>query len=298
MTTGGAAGAVLAPPRFIDGINVLEAQRTAQVLAASARKLPWLWPGDALTGQLAIAAGGPSLADTWQHAAGGADLWALNGAYDFFLDRGITPDGCVILDAREENARFVRNAQADTTFYISSQCHPAVFDALLRHDVVLWHSGEARHIEADILARAKGRNTAYVCGGGTVGLKAMMLAHIVGYRDLNLFGYDSCYRADDGHAYAQDQPEQIMRQTYFAGREWRCAPWMVQQAQQFPDHVIALRDAGSSVTVHGDGLIAEIAEQMNAAGEWRERHHDSGWSFDPSDCGSEPSANAECCAGA
>lgn len=291
MTTGGGAGATLRPPKFIDGINVSEEQRTAQVLAACKRKLRWLWPGRALSGQLAIAAGGPSLAETWQAAAGGADLWALNGAYDFFLDRGVIPDGCVILDARESNARFVQRAHPDTHFYIASQCHPAVFDALKRRDVTLWHSGEARHIEAAILERAKGRDTAYVCGGGTVGLKALMLAHIVGYRDLHLFGYDSCYRGDEGHGYAQHQPEDRV-EARFNGKTYSCAPWMVQQAQQFPEHVKALRDAGTSLTIHGDGLIAATAEAMNAAAAWADQHSAGGWDFDTPDSVAARAADA------
>jgi hypothetical protein len=47
-------------------------------------------------------------------------------------------------------------------------------------------------------------------------------------------------------------------------RAFRAAPWMVRQAQDFEGLAAALVAAGASITVHGDGLLPYLAQQMAA----------------------------------
>jgi hypothetical protein len=100
---------------------------------------------------------------------------------------GIVPDAHVIIDARLDNVQFLQNSRAETTYYLASQCHWVVFDKLQR----------------------AGRNIVYCdleamgdCGT-TVGTHAILIAHVEGFRDIHLFGFDSSYRNDEGHAYPQ-----------------------------------------------------------------------------------------------
>jgi len=256
---------ILRPLEITAHPNTDGAERAKNIRSALARGLPVadrLWPAHARP--LAIVGGGPSLkrclADLvcrdWE-------VWALNGAHDWLIGHGFTPDAMILLDARPENVAFVGSPQREVEYLIASQCDPSVFDALSGYDITLWHSGTDE--TADNLLPP---GAVTVHGGSTVGLKAMMLAHVLGYRDLHLFGYDSSYESDQGHAYAQPQNDADPTiEIGFDGTMYRAAPWMAHQAAQFPEHVVTLARAGTSVTVYGTGLLPHVAARSSVVSD-------------------------------
>ena len=54
------------------------------------------------------------------------------------------------------------------------------------------------------IARFTDKPVHLIGGGTTVGLLAMSLAFLRGFRKIHLYGFDSCYRGDEHHAYAQN----------------------------------------------------------------------------------------------
>ena len=63
----------------------------------------------------------------------------VNGSYKYCIDNGLEPSAMVMLDSREFNNRFVKPLRKDCKYFISSQCHPSVFDMLEGYQVWIWH---------------------------------------------------------------------------------------------------------------------------------------------------------------
>lgn len=205
--------------------------------------------------------GGPSLGLDLPliqfYASQGAEIFAINGALDYLIERGIKVDGHIMLDARPENIGFVQQ-KYDTTYYLASQVHPDVFEYLHENNVKLFHP----NIPGLYEKLAGKKSGALVGGGRTAGLMAMGLVYALGYRAIHLFGYDSSYNTDN-HAYKQglNTSDRIVEVEY-AGVKYKSTPWMVQQADDFIPLAQVLVSYGCEISVHGNGLLPAIANSM------------------------------------
>lgn len=227
-----------------------------QIKHAMTLPYPWLNQLPEHDLHAVIVGGAPSLKESVEEIklrqANGQKVFALNNTYKFLLSEGIIPDFHVMLDARPENAEFV---PVDANCYYASQCHPSVFEK--SNNVTIWHS------MADGINEILGddtRSTSFVGGGSSVGLKAMSLAYLLGYRQLHIYGMDSSYREEEGHAYAQklNDNEKVISVT-LNGRDFKAAPWMVTQVEEFQSLAPQLVDLGCTLTIHGDGLLQHMA---------------------------------------
>jgi hypothetical protein len=239
----------------------------SQVEANLALNLPLFVGGPTIKGAALIVGGGPSLNDMLPglrfHQGRKGIIFALNGAHDWLIERGITPDFHVLLDARKDNARFVQNPCGDVTYLIATQCHPSVFEALKGQDVIQWNAclSNPDH-DREVAEKFKHKPVMMVGGGSTVGLKTINLAYLWGFRKIHLYGFDSSYKDGKNHAYRQDinDSESLMEVTVNS-RTFTCAPWMANQANEFQDQLAQLDKLGVSIHVHGDGLIPWINKQ-------------------------------------
>lgn len=247
---------------YIQTMNTDVRTMLAHMRLAAKRKLPRFQEVPPHGKAVCLVGGGPSLADTWHYIKGRGDVWALNNTPDYLAQHGIRPHVHVLLDARPDNVRFVEKANRKTIYLVSGQCHPKVFRKLEERKarVVLWFN-EMPEVDRICLP-----TDVMIGGGATVGLKAMYLAYCAGYRTFHVFGFDSSYRDDNHHAYIQslNDGEQVMKITA-AGREFRCAPWMAKQAQEWMGQARNLVGLGCEINVYGDGLIPHIAKHMRAA---------------------------------
>lgn len=257
-----------APPK-LDGMNVSDDFAYDNIAANVTRNLEWFSGFGKQDRACVIVGGGPSMRDSLQaikdHKRRGARIVTVNNALSYLHDRSITPDAHIMLDARPENAAFVENAPKTVRYFLASQVHPRVFDALEGHNVCLWHSG--MHDGERLMEIVKPwfddgpdqRPVVFVPGGGTVGLRALNLAWLSGYRKIHLYGFDSCYHDDAHHAYAQplnDGDSTMM--VALADKQYRCAPWMVRQAMEFQENYRALTAQGIKIFVHGRGLVPDL----------------------------------------
>jgi hypothetical protein len=209
-----------------------------------------------------LVGGGPSLADDVedirQRKAQGAHIFALNGAGLWLQERGIIPDCVVILDARPHNARFVAGLDQSVICLLATQCDAAIFEAAGTRHIVAWHpnlGGKSGVVEK--------RATVLIGGSTTVGMRTMRIAHVLGYRELHLFGYDSSYRDMQHHAYRQDENStELLRECVVGGQTFVSSAWMIRQAGDFPLICGGLMCEGTSVHVHGNGLLPAIATEM------------------------------------
>jgi SAM-dependent methyltransferase len=234
------------------------------VRAAVARNLPQCVPHGRQDTEVMLLAGGPSLADHWPQIIAkrkrGALLATVNGTYNEALEHGINPSCQIIIDARQFNARFVVPHVPQCHYFISSQCHPAVFDAAPKDQTLLWHMGREPELVKirDEHYGPRGESWFPVWGGSTVTLRAFCLLRMLGFWRFQVYGFDSCLMGDKHHAYAQPENDADPVVKVLCGeRVFHCTPWHVSQAHEFQDQAKAMGDEVEMV-VHGDGLIAHI----------------------------------------
>jgi len=249
--------------------NTPPADVLANVELASAFPYPWL-RREAETGRPALlVGGGPSVLmflDTIRaEQAAGASVFSMNGTRAMLADAGIASEYFVMVDARPDAAAFVGAAGVNL---IASTCDRAVFGRFGDADrVVVWHPSfpGLSDIPSD-------RERVLIGGGSSVGILTMSIAHVLGFRDLRLFGYDSSYSAGRGHAYAQSRNDDDAPAEYtVGGRAFIAAPWMARQAVEFQSAANQLADLGSSISVLGHGLLPSVAAEM-AVAAYRQIH--------------------------
>lgn len=211
--------------------------------------------------EISLLCGGPSLNDFAGQIKG--PIVTVNGAYNWAIRNGLTPGLQVIVDAREFNARFTSPVVAGCKYAISSQCDHALVASLPKEQVLLWH-GAGEEVQSWLReydeARGQAREYYPVPGGTTVTLRALPLLAMLGFRKINVYGFDSCVRKGEHHAYAQEENDgDGLIPIEVDGKEFLCAGWMAKQAQEFQEvmrHILI--PAGVELAIHGDGLIAAI----------------------------------------
>lgn len=209
--------------------------------------------------QVCIVGGSPSLAAQVEHLLWRQSMkhqiWALNGSFDYLIGNGIKPTAHFLVDARPGNVKFVQNPLVGVKYYIASQCDPSIFKALEGYDVTIFHC----HTDGvqELLGDVKDKTVALLGGGTTVAMKAALIAELLGYRKIHLFGLDSCYAGEKHHAYEQtmNDADRVITAVY-GNRKFKLAPWMVGQAQDFIEF---LERFTGILTVAGNGLLAHIA---------------------------------------
>lgn len=220
---------------------------------------------------IAIVCGGPSLKDRIEEIRGfEGPVLSCNGAYNFLLENNIPSDYFMLLDCREENISFIEKMGLLTIHYIAAQAHPSIFDRLQSLGAVirmyLTNLPDLKELIGD-----RARKNYCVLGGtvGTVGIKAMALAHALGYRKMHLFGYDSSYADDEHHAFPQPLNDNTKTMEVFVeDRKYITSPTLANQAEQFPPWAKSLvTHAGCEIELHCSGLLPDFMNHCNKIGQ-------------------------------
>lgn len=212
-------------------------------------------------GVAVIVGGGPSINASVDQirflAEQGNTIISLNNSWRWLDKNGIKPDIQVMVDAREENQDFVCTLDGVELWY-ASQCHPSVIDKAKKLNITLWHN-----LIVDLMDKFQDRSMFWVGSGSSVGIRSILLMYILGYRKFELYGYDSSYLDDQGHAYEQklNNGERVI-EVEASGRKFKAAPWMVTQTEEFLEVASYLTQQGAEITVHGDGLLQHCASTM------------------------------------
>lgn len=208
-----------------------------------------------------ICGGGPSLADTLENIRElknkGAKVFALNNTAKFLAKHGIRADAQILVDPRGGNVEFVDEVWTDEVF-LASQCHPDLFDKCkeIGYPVRLWHAATDG---LEKYAPQLGGKHCHVGGGLTVGLAGLCLLHVLGHRQIHLFGYDSSHAQGKSHAYRQDMNrDDEMVTAAVENRLFHCSLAMVGQAHEFKNVSTMLQDFACTLHVYGDGLLPTL----------------------------------------
>lgn len=201
---------------------------------------------------LAICAGGPSLTRFLGKIYGDfTDVMVCGSAHDFVVANGIDPTYSVQLDGHPVCAEFFKMHVPGIQYLMASQCDPVMFDGLDRSQVSMWHcAGPTANF-----------NEPAIGGGCTTTLRAINLAIMLGYHDLHMFGFDSCFEdVTAQHAYEYEEWGSNLTQFFVnvdGGKPFKSNALFLAQAQQFQE---MCRNFGHMFEPHvyGDGLIAEM----------------------------------------
>jgi FkbM family methyltransferase len=232
--------------------------RDAQMRAAIARIPGRIQPGEDTDEPIAIVAFGPSLNETWEEIKKFKYIISCAGAHQFLIERGIIPTWHVDADPQAHKADLIGTPHKDVEYMMASCCHPKVFDLLEGHNIKLWHVYGSNTNKNDIPNHYP-RGEWILTGGSNVGLRAMVVARFLGFKNQHIFGMD-CSVLEDGTTHATKHPKtpKTFRQVPFNGRTFRATDAMIEYARQFFHEVHEIHDL--TVTLYGDGLVQHMAK--------------------------------------
>lgn len=244
--------------------NTPDEEMAINITENSKKNLPWLSASEPHDGIAVICGGGPSIKS---HAfkiksfqTMGATIFGLNGAAKWLIDQGIDVDYQTILDAKLETAELVDKRAKNHIF--SSQCHEVTVDSV---NPTLFHLNN--YDVESLLPPEKVEMGGYtlVGGGVSVGITSMVLAYVMGFREIHLFGYDSSHE-DSTHAYEQPMNKFIPNcEVEWGNKTYTCSMPMKAQAEAFPRWAHTLEDNGCVVNVYGTGLLQAIWSEPPAS---------------------------------
>lgn len=235
----------------------------AHVKRAEARRYPSIpaamSPADVIAAPIAIVCSGPSLKNSWEEIKGFKFILSCSGATDYLVERGIIPTWHMETDPREHKATFVQHPRPDIQYLIASNCHPKVFEALEGCDVRLWHVlGSENHRG---IYETHSRNHWVLTGGSNVGLRALVMARVLGYVDMHIFGMDCSGDESSFHTgfHPNEPKKEAMKIAKVGEKEYSTTNVWLHYARQYFKETLKLSDA--KFTLHGEGLLQELVKQ-------------------------------------
>lgn len=236
--------------------NTPDEQLESNIRINSAKDLNWLKAEKPHDGIAILVGGGGSvkhdLETIKELKSKGGTVFAMNAASQWLRENGVEVDYQCIIDAKEETSTLVDHGAKAHLF--GSQVNPKTMDSV--ENPVVWHLN-TENIE-QCFPEEKVKRGGYVLlgGGAAVGNSATCAAYALGYRELHLFGYDSCHTDGKSHAYSQDMNTFIPNvEVEWAGKKFLCSVAMKAQAERFQITSKELKKEGCDLHVYGEGLL-------------------------------------------
>lgn len=233
-----------------------EPTRQAQMAVCLRQRLPTLWPqpmDEAAT--LHVACYGPSLAETYQDL--GRPLLSTSGATDWLIARGIVPDYHLSTDPRPSTLPHLWQPHPDVQYLMASCSHPFTWAVLQGARVKTFHVVSGANTYAWL--QVHDPQSLLVIAGSSVGLAAIQIGGVLGFRHFEIHGMDGCF-TEDGRRHAGSHfghSQQPIPWTA-GGRTWPTSKIMMNSNVELFN---MLREWPFFVVLHGTGLVqAMMAE--------------------------------------
>ncbi len=191
-------------------------------------------------------------------------VFAINDANDLLIEAGVIPHGNVLFEVAQDLKELERRHHPDITYYIHSFAHPTTFEHFRDKKVILWHcySDEEEHN----LLLENFRNKHFMVGGGssTTLVKTIPICMFLGYRSIDLFGFDSSFPDErdthfNGAPYknfwrSMDITVQVRSGEAVHEKKFRTLSYLARQADEFR-RICEHFQWMLKMRVHGDGLL-------------------------------------------
>lgn len=207
-----------------------------------------------------IACYGPSLEDSWRDINPERPLITVSGALKFLLDKGLKPRFGrwfhIEVDPRPHKIEVL--ARDERVVYVIGSCSsPQLFKYLEDMHVVLFHAMSGPHTREWVAANDPGQ--VLVAAGSTVGLTAIHVGGVFGFRHFEIHAMDGCYRGEARHAgphggMAHGRRPSLLDPAYTTSRMMDNANYeILAMVRNFPMFAV----------FHGDGLVQAQIEKAN-----------------------------------
>ena len=145
---------------------------------------------------ITIACYGPSLADTWQDIKG--PVMTVSGALHFLTERGVKVDYHLDCDPRQHKTKHIEPPVDGVHYIMGSCCPPKTWEILKGQKVSLVHFYMGNSTYEWIAVNDPGG--LMIQPGSTVGLAAIHVGGVLGYRHFEIHGMDGSIRDGKRHA--------------------------------------------------------------------------------------------------
>lgn len=235
-------------------------QRQQHMLAAIARPLPRLQraPIDE-SKTLSIACYGPSLKDTWQDLT--HPILSMSGATKFLAERGITADFHIDMDPRKHKVMTSLPPVPGVTYLVASVCVPEYFDALKDSTVILWHTVSSNWEDDLKWVSEHDPNQLVISAGSTIGLAAIHIGGVLGFRRFEIHGMDGSFK--DGQRHAGPHAGKVQKESHVwaaGGVKYRTTQIM---SNAVAETINTFRSFPILGVFHGDGLTQALIREEN-----------------------------------
>lgn len=220
---------------------------------------------------LSVVGFGPSLHDTWREIK--HPFITVSGALDFMQEKGVIPDYHAECDGRDYKTKHLEHANKKTKYFMASVCNPRMWDLLAGCHIEYWHTANGQHVVDWIAQHDLG--SVLIAGGSNIGLTAIHVGGILGYRKFRLYGFDGNFRGDVRHAgphYAEPQ-RRIVRTAN--GHRWDTSPQMSHACDEF---LRLYDDPNLKCEIVGDCLLADLVQEADFARAFWSDLWDNGFS--------------------
>lgn len=213
-------------------------------------------------GQALMCAGGPSLEKELpaitRMAMNGGTIFTVKSAHDRLIANGIVPFACILLDPRGHVKEFIDKPHPGVNYIVASMCHPSVFNTLQNKGGRAWlyhaavGAGENRILGESLASQG---NVVLVGGGCSSATRGLMIAYVLGFRRLHLFGYDLCY---DGPGEGRTKIAIRDGKAFMDGEIWTD----FEKVAQLGELRVCMEDDTVEIDVHGGTVASIIREQV------------------------------------
>ncbi len=209
---------------------------------------------------LTIACYGPSLADTYQTMQ--RPILSMSGATRWLADHGVVPDYHIDMDPRPHKVQFLDPPVPGVHYLMASVCHPKTWKLLEGQHVTVWHTYSSPETYA--IVGSLDPNAVVIRGGSTIGLTALHIGGVMGYRHFEIHGMDGSFKDDERsarHAGAHPGTKQQDGITWDAqGVRYQTSKIM---ANAVSETLGAIEHFPIFCVFHGNGLTQALVKERN-----------------------------------
>lgn len=243
-------------------LNILDARK--RYISPISKLLSWR-EGRAI----ALIGGGPSLSNRFGDICYGdyQEIIIAGSAHDYFVDSinemGVLTDWkniyCIVCDPDPIMASYLSKHNKNIKYLLASQCAPEVFNLLKDTEHYIWDATGREDLNNELFQDVAN----HIPGGCTIGTRAIMAAIGMGYKNIHLYGYDTCVSETQHHAYEFNNPEKEslgelidVKLDHPDSPTFKAAGYMLAQLFDFQS-LLKTYATNLNIEVFGGGLLAE-----------------------------------------
>ncbi len=222
-----------------------------------------------------VASAGPTLSEALdelrEQQSNGVKIFAVKHSLPMLLNAGIVPWACVILDPRPFDGisthnvprrKLLANVNPLTLYMVASMTMPDVTEYLLSQNARVW----GWHGWSDAAAKFSWpEGTSLITGGTCAAMRAISIAHSLGFRECDLYGFDFALLGEPSEA-QKVELDDMGRPKYCAvsvkGRDKRF--WSTGEllaGAQDLERLAKMQDYDMTFNVYGDSLGQNLWRQ-------------------------------------